>query len=181
MLKRLLLTSVVALLCLGLLTLENKCSYFLGTQDLTAVVTQAEGSGKPMEPTTWHVQLQDVAGNIITPTPDDIDALSDRLTGGVRGLKQIPVVGDIQWSTTHPEISLTIAAGVAEEELHARLQSVGYTCAPTRRAGCSTSPRASTCAAGWSSSAACTRTTARWCPQTTRCCTPCAAASTSAA
>ncbi len=127
MLRRLLLTTVVALLCLGLLTLENKCSYFLGTQDLTAVITQVNPEQAPGKPTTWHVQLQDVAGNVITPTQDDIDALTDRLKGGGRGLKAIPVVGDIEWSTTRPEITLTIAAGVRDEDLHARLQSVGYT------------------------------------------------------
>ncbi len=127
----------------------------------------------------WHVQLEDVAGNVITPTQPDIDALRERLKGSARGLPELPLVGDIQWSTSSPVISLQVADSVKEDDLHTRLQSVGYT-GPTRCGRCSTSPKASTCAAAWNSSAACTRTTARWCPPTTKSCIP-PAASMSAA
>ncbi len=137
MLRRLTVTAAVGLICLFLLFLENKCSSFLGTQEVQAEVkaTEAEAeaakpdaaAGKEAEKKQQHydVVFKDVAGNVLQTTQSDLDEVKRRLGGNPRReLQPIKTVGEPADSGL--KITVTVDPSVKESDLRARLQSVPF-------------------------------------------------------
>src|SRR4051812_30919462 len=92
MLRRLLVTGIAAIVCLFLLFLENKCSSFLGTQEVQAEVKPVESDPAAKEH-RYDIVFKDVAGNVLNTTKDDLDEVKRRLAGNPHSdLKPITLV-----------------------------------------------------------------------------------------
>src|SRR3954469_6543213 len=132
--RRLVLTSAAALIALFLLFLENKCSYFLGQQELVAEVKPAdgqpaegspEGTGPNAKPRTYDIVLKDVAGNVLATTPADLAEVKRRLGGNpARDQKAIPLVGEPKDEGLR--IAVTVEPAVTEQDVRTRVQAVGF-------------------------------------------------------
>jgi SecD/SecF fusion protein len=131
MLKRLVVIGISALFALVLLFLENKCSYFLGTQEATAEVKPADGTpaeGTPdakTKPRVYDIVLKDVAGNVLQTIPSDRDDVARRLAGNAaRDQRAVPIDGEVK--DLGLKLSVTLKPEASEEELRSRLTAVGY-------------------------------------------------------
>lgn len=125
MLRRLVVTGVAALVCLFLLFLENKCSYFLGNQELVAEVKPVDPAADPAKPRRYEVVLKDVAGNVLPTTPADVEAVAKRLAGNpARDQKPLATIGAPVDQGV--KIVFEVEPTVAEADLRGRLQTVGF-------------------------------------------------------
>ncbi|MBA2482599.1 MAG: protein translocase subunit SecD [Planctomycetes bacterium] len=126
MLRRLMVTSAIAALAIVLLFLQNKCSYFLGKQELLAEVKPvAEAAAPDAKQKRYEITFRDVAGNVIRPVSGDpeLTEVKRRLAGN-KELPPIATVGEPKRSEL--KIALTTDASVDEKALRERIQTLPF-------------------------------------------------------